>query len=272
MQGSDRPGGGDVGQGLWPWPRSRNGLGGVPRHAIMPPMDATTCLSQATSDPSSHAAFWSLIQGRRSIRRYQDRPVPRPLLEAVLRAATWAPSAHNRQPWRFCVVTDPALKERLSRAMAARWQVDLAADGWSPARIARRVAISHARLTGAPALILLALSMADMDRYPDERRARAEWIMAVQSTALAGQNLLLAAHHYGLGACWMCAPLFVPQVVAQVLDLPPDWEPQALITLGFPAEERHSERVPLDSRVLWREEPTSLDGIPSHARIDPDRP
>ncbi len=238
----------------------------------MPAMDATASLSlsSAMDHPSSHPAFWSLVQGRRSIRRYRDRPVPRALLEAVLQAATWAPSAHNRQPWRFCVVTDPALKERLSRAMAARWQADLAADGWPPDRIARRVAISHARLTAAPALILLALSMADMDRYPDERRAQAEWTMAVQSTALAGQNLLLAAHHYGLGACWMCAPLFVPQVVAQVLDLPSDWEPQALITLGFPAEERSSERAPLESRVLWREPPPSLDGEPPLPNIGPD--
>ena len=76
--------------------------------------------------------------------------------------------------------------------------------------------------------------------------------MAVQSVALACQNLLLAAHAHGLGACWMCAPLFVPELVRDTLDLPQTWEPQALITLGYPAEERESERVPLDSRVVWR--------------------
>ncbi len=64
--------------------------------------------------------------------------------------------------------------------------------------------------------------------------------MAVQSVALACQNLLLAAHAYGLGACWMCAPLFVPHVVRQVLELPAAWQPQALITLGYPAEEKSS--------------------------------
>ncbi len=86
--------------------------------------------------------------------------------------------------------------------------------------IERRVAISHARMTGAAALVLAAVSMIDMDIYPDQRRSQAEWTMAVQSTALACQNLLLAAHQAGLGACWMCAPLFVPELVRNVLQLP----------------------------------------------------
>jgi nitroreductase len=94
--------------------------------------------------------------------------------------------------------------------------------------------------------------MEEMDVYPDEQRNQAEWIMAVQSVALACQNLLLAAHYYGLGACWMCAPLFAPQLVRHVLQLSPTWQPQALITLGYPAEEKSKERAPLASRVIWR--------------------
>ena len=92
-----------------------------------------------------------------------------------------------------------------------------------------------------------------MDRYPDDKRNAAEHTMAVQSTALAAQNLLLAAHNEGLGACWICAPLFCPDVVVKTLDLPPGWEPQALITLGYPAAPaRESTRQPLETRVIWR--------------------
>jgi nitroreductase len=80
------------------------------------------------------------------------------------------------------------------------------------------------------------MTMADMDRYPDPKRRRAEWTMATQSLALAGQNLLLAAHAEGLGACWLCAPLFCPEVVRAALGLPEDWEPQAFISLGWPDE------------------------------------
>jgi F420 biosynthesis protein FbiB-like protein len=186
------------------------------------------------------------------VRRYQDRPVSPDLLEKLLAAATWAPSAHNRQPWRFCVVTSLTAKQALSDRMADQWRYDLGADGADPAFVERRIAISRARLTGAAALIVASVSMEEMDSYPDERRNQAEWIMAVQSVALACQNLLLAAHHYALGACWMCAPLFVPELVRDVLQLPAAWHPQALITVGYPAEEKAKEREPLASRVVWR--------------------
>ncbi len=196
--------------------------------------------------------FYQLIHGRRSIRRYQSRPVAKALLADLLDAATWAPSAHNRQPWRFCVVTDAAAKAALSQRMGEQWRQDLAADDADPAFIERRVAISHARLTGAAALIIANVCMDDMDRYPDAARSEAEWLMAVQSVALACQNLLLAAHHHGLGACWMCAPLFVPTLVQEALTLPASWQPQALITVGYPAETKEKERAPLASRVIWR--------------------
>ncbi|MCB0063007.1 MAG: nitroreductase family protein [Caldilineaceae bacterium] len=197
-------------------------------------------------------SFNYLIQNRRSIRRYQDRPIDQALLEELLTAATWAPSAHNRQPWRFCVVTNPETKLRLSARMGEQWRQDLTADQADPGFIERRVAISHARITGAAALVFAHVSMEEMDHYPDAARAEAEWLMAVQSVALACQNLLLAAHHYGLGACWMCAPLFVPTLVREVLDLPASWQPQTLITLGYPAETKAKDRAPLNSRVLWR--------------------
>lgn len=196
--------------------------------------------------------FWQLIRGRRSVRRYLPDPVEKPLLEMLLTAAIWAPSAHNRQPWRFCVVTTDPVKQELSDRMGARWRADLGADGVDTAIIERRVRISHARITGAPALVAASLSLEGMDDYPDRRRQEAEWLMAVQSTALACQNLLLAAQHFGLAACWMCAPLFVPDLVRDVLDLPDSWQPQALITLGYAAEEKERERLPLAERVTWR--------------------
>ncbi|MFN8490236.1 MAG: nitroreductase family protein [Caldilineaceae bacterium] len=196
--------------------------------------------------------FQRFVQSRRSIRRYQARPIEPALLEKLLEAAIWAPSAHNRQPWRFCVVTSAEAKQQMSAHMADYWRRDLGADGADLAFIERRIAISHARLTGAAALLIASVCMDEMDVYSDERRNQAEWTMAVQSVALACQNVLLAAHYYGLGACWMCAPLFVPELVRTVLTLPESWQPQALLTLGYPAEEKTKERAPVASRVVWR--------------------
>ncbi|MBL8133888.1 MAG: nitroreductase family protein [Anaerolineae bacterium] len=192
------------------------------------------------------------IFARRSIRQYTDQPVPRPLIEQVLTAAVWAASSHNRQPWRFAVVTDAAIKQRLAEAMGAQLRRDLAADGVDEAVIARDAERSYARITGAPAVIMVCLTMRDMDTYADQRRSLLEQHMAVQSTAMAGMNLLLAAHDVGLGACWMCAPLFCSDVARAVLELPEDWQPQGLVTLGYPAEIREKTRRPLEESVLWR--------------------
>ena len=174
------------------------------------------------------------MRERRSIRRYCDEALPAGLIERLLEVTRFAPSAHNRQPWRFAVL-DEASKTRLANAMGERLQADRTADGDARDEIERDVERSHARIVGAPAVIAACFSHADMDRYPDARRADAERLMAVQSTAMAVQNLLLLAHAEGLAACWMCAPLFCPETVRTALALPPDWQPQALITLGYSA-------------------------------------
>ena len=200
-----------------------------------------------------HPVVLGAIRSRRSIRRYADQPVERALIETILGAATRAPSAHNRQPWRFAVVTSPKAKARLATKMAERWRADRLADGDALDIVEADVARSRARITCAPVVILACLTMTDMDKYSDSRRGGAERILAVQSVAAAIQNLLLAAHAEGLGACWMCAPLFAPDAARVALDLPDDWEPQALITLGYPAEEARAKVIaPLNSRLVYR--------------------
>ncbi len=193
----------------------------------------------------------SLLATRRSIRRYRPEPVPDTVVDQLLTAAAWAPSAHNRQPWRFAVIRRREAKERLATAMGRRLRADLTADQVPAELIAKDVNRSYQRITGAPLLVLLCLTMVDMDSYPDPRRQQHEQTMAVQSTAMAGQNLLLAAHRLGLGACWMCAPLFVPELVRQTLQLPADWLPEALITIGYPATTKEKARHPLSTRVLY---------------------
>jgi len=193
------------------------------------------------------------IHARRSIRRYTPQPVPAEIVERLLTAATWAPSAHNRQPWRFVILTEAPVKERLARAMGAQLASDRLADG-DPARaVEADTNRSLARLISAPLIIVAGLTLQDMDAYPDPRRQKAETLMAVQSVAMAIQNLILAAHAEGLGACWMCAPLFCPDIVRAILDLPADWEAQALITLGYPANSgKPAARKPLANVVVYR--------------------
>jgi len=197
------------------------------------------------------------LKRRRSVRKFKSKPLPLSLVLEVLEAARWAPSAHNAQPWRFIVIRDKEVKERLARAMAKKWVEDMLRDGVPEEIAEKRASESIERFMSAPVLIVACLTMEDMDKYPDEVRQRAEYLMAVQSVASAIQNLLLAAHAAGLGACWYCAPLFCPEVVREILKIPPQVDPQALITLGFPDEEPEPPpRLPLNLIVhyeSWRE-------------------
>ena len=191
-----------------------------------------------------------VLHERQTVRRFRPEPIPLALVERLVSAATRAPSAHNRQPWRFCVLREQAGKQALAEAMGRRLRADREHDGDDPQVIAADVRRSWERITGAPVAVLVCLTLRDMDRYPDARRADAEWQMAVQSTAMAGGNLLLAAQAEGLGACWMCAPLFCPEEVVQALDLPASWLPQGLVLLGHPAEAgKFRQRQPL-ARVM----------------------
>jgi F420 biosynthesis protein FbiB-like protein len=134
--------------------------------------------------------------------------------------------------------------------MTGEWNKDLQKDGTSPEDRERFIKASIKRFTDPPILFVVCLTMDNMDKYSDEKRQDAEYAMAVQSVAAAIQNVLLAAHAEGLGACWFGAPLFCPQVVRETLGIPKDIRPQALITLGYPAERpKAPPRKPLESIV-----------------------
>jgi coenzyme F420-0:L-glutamate ligase/coenzyme F420-1:gamma-L-glutamate ligase len=198
-----------------------------------------------------------LFKNRRSVRDYSLREVSNKVLFEILEAARWAPSAHNAQPWRFIVVRDPDVKRELAKAMASRWDKDMSKNGVPLENRESLIRTSVKRFTNAPILIIACLTMEDMDKYPDKRRQKIEYIMAVQSVAVAIENMLLAANAEGLGSCWFCAPLFCQDVVRKVLRVPRYVEPQALVTLGYSGERPGSPPRKLLQKIVhqdrWRE-------------------
>jgi coenzyme F420-0:L-glutamate ligase / coenzyme F420-1:gamma-L-glutamate ligase len=193
----------------------------------------------------------TLLQSRRSVRKYQDRPVSRELIEQVIEAARWAPSPHGRQPWRFVVLTKQELKLQLADQMGSTWQQNLEMDGQDADLVNIRLEKSRQRILNAPVIIIPCLFLEDLDHYPDERRQADEKTMAIQSIGAAIQNMLLMAYDLGLDAGWMCAPLFCPEVVCEALGLDQRLIPQALITIGYAAADpQRRERLPLSSLIV----------------------
>lgn len=177
------------------------------------------------------------IKTRRSIRKFKPDKVSREIVCSILDLARWAPSAHNAQPWRCIVIDDEKVKENLANEMGRAWLLDMLKDGVPREKAEEIVRLeSWERITKTPIVIIVCLTMEDMHKYPDRRRRKAEYLMAVQSVAAYIQNLLLLAHHYGVGACWICAPLFCQKAVRKALSLSRKIEPQAMIIMGYADE------------------------------------
>ncbi len=200
------------------------------------------------------ASVLAAMRTRRSVRSWQDRPVPRELLERILQAATWAPSADNLQPWRFVVLQGERKREL---AALVRRFVDEMQPGLNPILWVHRAGMRRcATRIEASAATITAWAIAG----PDDARLRLvargdltplfTWTMVVESVAAAVQNLLLAAHALGLGAVWLGYPsLAGPQIKAWLGE---EGELLATVALGYPAERpRESRRKPLSAVVRW---------------------
>ena len=143
------------------------------------------------------------IHTRRSVRAFTEEPIPEELLRQVLQAGVGAPSGGNVQPWGFVVVRSPQRVQAL-RALAPG-------------------------IIGQPnALIVVGLDVERAERIGGALGPKLAWI----DIGLAIQNLLLAAHDLGLGACPVGS--FHRQAVALFLDFPPHIQPVLLIALGYP--------------------------------------
>jgi coenzyme F420-0:L-glutamate ligase/coenzyme F420-1:gamma-L-glutamate ligase len=178
--------------------------------------------------------LFDVVKQRRSIRKYLPKPVQKEVILEVLMTAGCAPSAHNSQPWRFIILQDDPVKRKLAEAMAKAWEKDLQRDGLKVESDKRMERVE--RFATAPVLILACLTTVDLRKFPDFKRQLCERDLAVQSFGAALQNLLLAAHAKGLGACWFCAPAFCKETVRSILKIPDSVEPQAFVAIGYPAE------------------------------------
>ena len=150
------------------------------------------------------------IHTRRSIRKYQDKPVPEELLRQILAAAMHAPSARNAQPWQFVVIDDRQLLAQIPRINPN-------------ARMAAR----------APLAILICGDLT-------LEKSAGYWVV---DCAAAAQNIVMAAHALGLGAVWTGVYPRQQRIdgLRRQLDLPENVVPHSLIVLGYPAEQPRTE-------------------------------
>ncbi|NIM46832.1 MAG: nitroreductase family protein [Candidatus Aenigmarchaeota archaeon] len=147
----------------------------------------------------------SLIKTRRSVRKYNKKPVDMKLILKILETAGYAPSSGNYQPWEFVVVRNPKIKGHLVEACYnQKWMLD------------------------APVFIVTCINNRLAGATYGERGLR---LYGIQSVAAAIENILLAAESLGLSTCWIGA--FSENMVAKILECPEHVRPCAIITLGY---------------------------------------
>lgn len=165
------------------------------------------------------------IKKRRSVRSYEDRPVPRDILDIIIDAGNQAPSAMNSQPWRFVIIEDKSLKKKLLRAALPNAKKILEnVREFDPERYAqimkRYDELEDPIYYSAPAVIFVIGS----GRYADH------------SCPLACENIMLAAYSLGIGSCWVGFGSMVTEdaEVLKALDLKEDEKIYGPIVLGYP--------------------------------------
>jgi len=163
------------------------------------------------------------IKGRRSIRKFKDRAVGKEIIDELLNVAQMAPSAGNLQARDFIVVSNKITKQKLTTA-----------------------ALGQSFIEQAPVVIVV---IANIERSSRIYRSRGE-LYAIQDATAGIENMLIAAHSMGLGACWVGA--FNEDEVSVLLGIPDKTLPVAIIPLGYP-DEQPSEppRMAMDRLVHW---------------------
>lgn len=193
------------------------------------------------------------LRSRRSVRAFQPREIPADLVERILESATWAPNSHNRQAWAFVQLSSEQSRKALVEALSPHYVEALVDEGFAAQEAQATARSKNQRILDAPEAILVCLDTSRLDSYDDGSRDAGEKTIGQQSVALAGGQMLLAAHAEGLGAVWVCAPLFRPREVGEALDLAPELEAQAIILIGYPQEPPKTKgRRPLNEVVIKR--------------------
>jgi nitroreductase len=202
-----------------------------------------------------------LLRTRRSVRRFKPDPVPETLVERLIEGAITAPSASNKQPWKFLVVQNRELIARMAAEVrSATAQVSrYVPDESRPAF--ERYGDYFTRFELAPLVLvpihkpLTLLSNLTSRELPSETRACIEQLEAdsgLIGTSLALGQLLLLAHELGLGASGMTGPLLARAALKALLAVPASWDIVALVPLGYPDETPSAtERKPASMVTRW---------------------
>jgi nitroreductase len=181
----------------------------------------------AAQSPKTADSFFGLVSTQRACRDFTDQQVSSADLERILQAATFAPSAENRQPWVFVIVQDPERRAAFGRLIQEIWESFGRAYSQKHAAASLLRDVEHGLgeggVAGAPVLIVVGGDTTLVDRS----QVKASVFPAVQ-------NLMLGAAAIGLGSCLTTITTLQADTTRELVDFPSEIEPVALLPIGHP--------------------------------------
>lgn len=187
-----------------------------------------------------------IIRERRSIRKYQDKDIPRQVLNELLEDALWAPSGTNRQNWYIYVVKGEKKEELFKSMLQASQILKPKLDKLFPEKIVEITMNFFKRLGGAPVLLLVYMPKHTYDLSKDmslSERYKVEYDRFTNSLSASAliQNILLLAKEKGLGTCWLTAPKHAEDTINEEMGIT-DMELVSVVTIGYPNEDPPAPR------------------------------
>jgi nitroreductase len=195
---------------------------------------------------NENISVFDAIHSQRAIRHFSDKPVSDEAIETILNAAIHAPSAGNRQPWRFVVIRDADLKRRLGQWYLSAWQAVTAGMEAIPQPYRHGAELAQ-QMETVPVLILACIDHGRAGTGPGPVTRGASIYPAIQ-------NLLLAARALGLGTVLTTLHTRYEREIKALLHIPETVETAALIPVGYPAEGSRfgrARRLPLAEVVFY---------------------
>ena len=199
--------------------------------------------------------FQSVLEKRRSIRKFDTRPIPKEIVEAILEAGRRAPSGSNIQPWRYVVIEDAAMRKRLKEASPLSFfgEAPLLILACSDREAVKKLPERGAELTAAGAFEDITMDAAKVEKLR-EQRAKDEVekaSYAVYNTAISVTHMDLAAVSRGLGTCWI--GMFDKEKVREILGLDERYGIVCFLQIGYALQDPPPRpRLSLDDTILQR--------------------
>lgn len=191
--------------------------------------------------------IFKLIKERRTIRKYKDRAIPKKIINKIVKAGVWGPSVIIFQPWKFVVIENMNIRDKIHDALE---------DNSKKLDMAGRIVLNPTKMAIKNSKFLIAVyNSGDFIKFTSRFSkiyTKATRISEISAISAAIQNMILTAASLGIGSCWLDTPLLYEQKLNKIFGIKSCDELVAILTFGYADEKgKRAPRKPLSKMIKY---------------------